>query len=150
MISRPDLNYVVNQVKFNINLIYYRYFNPYTVNHYNLINKLNSYKSIGLSFYDKYPGSSNWGNLNDELFKNKPDAKKNFYSYVEQQVQIKKQIMSDINFLTKKNKNYDICSDFFQSFYVKSDYHIEQNIDGVIYFLQKDIMKNEICVSTTI
>lgn len=150
MISRPDLSHVRNQIKFNINLIYYRYFNPYTVNHYNLINKLNLYKSIGLSFYDKYPGASNWGNLNDELFKNNPDAKKNFDSCVEQQVQIKKQIMSDINFLTKKNKNYDICSDFFQSFYVKSYYHIEQNIDGVIYFLQKDIIKNEICVSTTI
>lgn len=148
MISRPVLSHVINQIKFNINLIYYRYFNPYTINHYNLINKLNSYKSICLSYYDKYPGASNWGNLNDELFKNRPESKQEFYSCVEQQEQIKKQIISDINFLTKKNKNYDICSEFFQSFYVEADYHIEQNIDGVINFLQKDIMKNEFCVST--
>jgi hypothetical protein len=146
MISRPDIINIKNKIKFNICLLYYKYFNPYVINHFNLINKLNIYKSIGLSFYDKYPGASNWGTLNDELFKNNPDAKKYFYSCAEQQVQIKKQIMSDINFLTKKNKNYDICSDFFQSFYVKSDYHIEQNIDGVINYLQKDIMKNEICL----
>jgi hypothetical protein len=144
MISRLDLIYIINKIKFNINLSYYKYFNPYTINHYNLINKLNVYKSISLSYYNKYPEASNWRNLNDELFKNIPISKQEFFSCVEQQEQIKKQILSDINFLTKKNKNYDIGSEFFQSFYIKADYHIEQNIDQVINYLQKDIMKNQI------
>jgi len=144
MISNKNLINIINQIKFNINLSYYKYFNPYIVNHYNLINKLNRYKTISLSYYKKYPRASNWGNLNDELFKNIPVSKQEFYSCVEQQEQIKKQIMSEINFLTKKNKNYNICSVYFQSFYVKADYHIEQNIDDVINYLKKDIMKNEI------
>jgi len=142
MIFTPVIINIKNEMKFNICLLYYKYFNPYIVNHYNIINKLNIYKSLGSSYYSKYPGASNWGNLNDKLFQNNPQAKKDFYYRLEQQEQIKKQIMSDIDFLSKKNKNYDICSDFFQSFYVKSDYHIDQNIDGVINYLHKDVMKN--------
>lgn len=143
MLFIPKSSHIINKIKFNINLLYFKYFNPYTINHYNLINKLNKYKSISLSYYAKYPGSSNWGNLNDKLFEDKPHAKQEFYFCSEQQKQIKKQILSDINFLSKKNKNYNICSDYFQSFYVKYDYHIDQNIDNVINYLEEDIMKNE-------
>jgi CRISPR/Cas system-associated protein Cas5 (RAMP superfamily) len=125
-------------------LYYYRYFNPHIVNHYNLINKLNTYKSIGLSYYKKYPGASNWGNLNEKLFEEKPQAKQEFCYCLEQQEQIKKQILLDIKFLSKKNKNYKICSDYFQSFYVEYDYHIEQNIDSVINYLKEDIIVNEL------
>lgn len=136
----------ITHIKFNIYLLYYKYFDPYTVNHYNLINKLNKYESIGLSYYNKYPKASNWSNLNDKLNKVNPQAEQDFNFCLEQQEQIKKQIMSDINFLSKKNKNYNICSDFFQSFYVRYNYHIDQNIVGVINYLKEDIIKNEICV----
>ncbi len=130
--------------KYYTKLYYYRYFDPYVVNHYNIINKLISYKSIGLSYYNKYPGSSNWGNLNEKLFEEKPEAKQEFYSCSEQQDLIKKQVLSDIKFLSKKNKNYKICSEYFQSFYIQYDYHIEQNIDSVINYLKKDIFENEL------
>lgn len=86
------------------------------------------------------------GNLNDKLFKNNPQAKQYFNFCLEQQSQMKKQILLDIDFLSKKNKNFDINSDLFQSFYVKSDYHIYQNIDSVIDYLQKDVIKNEISI----
>lgn len=142
--NNTSFNNMATNFKYYTKLYYYRYFDPYIINHYNLINKLNKYKSIGLSYYNKYPGASGWGNLNEKLFEEKPEAKQEFYSCSEQQDLIKKQVLSDVKFLSKKNKNYKICSDFFQSFYVKYDYHIEQNIDSVINYLKEDVIANEL------
>jgi hypothetical protein len=131
-----------------LRLNYFRYFNPHIINHYNLINKLITYKSIGLSYYNKYPSASGWYNLDNHLFAQRPQAKKDFVFGSEQQEQIKKQILSDINFLSEKKKNkgnnYIICSETFQSFYVEKDYHIEQNIDELVKCLKKDIFTNEL------
>lgn len=63
---------------YNLKLNYYRYFNPHKINHYNIINKLLRYKSIGLSFYLKYPDARNYVNLNDELFRKNPNAESEF------------------------------------------------------------------------
>ena len=134
----------MTNINYYLRLNYYRYLNPHIINHYNLINKLNKYKSIGLSYFNKYPNSSNWVNLNDKLFEEYPEAKQEFFSCSKQQEQIKNQVLSDINFLSKKNKNYNICSDYFQSFYVKHDYHIYQNIDTIINYLKKDIIDNKL------
>jgi hypothetical protein len=146
MLSNTNYNNIMTNINYYLKLNYYRYFNPYVINHYNLINKLITYKSIGLSYYNKYPGASGWGNLNEKLFEEKPQAKHEFYSCSKQQEQIKKQVLSDINFLSNKNKNYKICSESFQSFYVKYDYHIEQNIDAVINYLKADVIANELDV----
>lgn len=89
MLSSQYTIKIMNEIKFNMCLIYYKYFNPYIINHYNLINKLNVYKTIGLSFYDKYPNASNWKNLNDELFKNNQIAEQEFNICLEQQKKIK-------------------------------------------------------------
>lgn len=135
---------IINNIELRVNLFYYKHFNPYVTNHYNIVNKLEKYKSLSLCYFKKYPDSSNWGNLNEEFFNKNPNAKNEFYSCGKQQVQIKKEILSDIEFLCRNNKNCDICSDYFQSFYVEYNYHIEQNIDTVIDYLKKDIINNQL------
>lgn len=150
MLSIKLPNNFLNEFVFHSKLIYYKYFNPFEINHYNLINKLQLYKSIGLNWYSKYPGASNWGNLNEGLFEKEPEAKKNFYEISEKQEKIKKSLISDINILTKfylrksSNPSLKICSEQFQSFYIVNDYHIEQNIDGMIRVIKDDILENNI------
>lgn len=144
MFSTNKFKPIINNIELNANLSYYKYFDPYTTNHYNLINKLEKYKSLSSCYLSKYPNSSVWINSNDDFFDKNPDAKNEFHSCVSQQSVIKKEILSDIEFLCSKNKNCDICTDFFQSFYIKHNYHIDQNIDGVINYLKKDIINNEL------
>jgi hypothetical protein len=141
MLFAIDYNKILKNIHYNVNLNYYRYFKPYYINHYNLINKLTEYKSVGLSYYDKYPNASNYRNLNEELFKKNHKAKEEFKIISKTQEQLKKTIINDINMICN---NYEINSDNFQSFYIKYDYHIEQNIDTMIDYIKKDIIKNNI------
>ena len=122
-------------------MYYYRFLDPYQINHYNLINKLEKYKSISTTYFSKYPSFSNWGNLNDKLFEN-PLIKQEFVSCVKVQSQIKTQVLHDIQILCNENKNSDLCSEQFQTFYVQTNYHIEQNIDDVIDRVKSDITKH--------
>jgi hypothetical protein len=134
-----DLKPYINQINFGLKLYYYRFLDPYQINHYNLINKLDKYKSISTTYFNKYPSSSNWGNLNDKLFEN-PSIKQEFVSCVKVQSQIKTQVLHDIQVLCNENKNSDLCSEQFQTFYVQTNYHIEQNIDDVIDRVKSDVM----------
>ena len=136
-----DLKPYINQINFGLKLYYYRFLDPYQINHYNLINKLDKYKSISTTYFNKYPSFSNWGNLNDKLFEN-PLIKQEFVSCVKVQSQIKTQVLHDIQILCNENKNSDLCSEQFQTFYVQTNYHIEQNIDDVIDRVKSDITKH--------
>jgi hypothetical protein len=131
------------QFYFNVKLYYYRYFNPYKINHYNIINKLHQYKYISSNYFQKYPTAKNWGNLNEELFKENPSSKTEFYSCSKEQDILKNQVVSDIKLICKNNKECILCSEWFQNFYIKYDYHIEQNIDGVIDYIKNDVIKME-------
>lgn len=132
------------EIRFYGNLFYYRYFNPYAINHYNVINKLITYKSIGLNYYNKYPNAQFSANLNKKLFDSNPKAKEEFEKSMELQNKIKKYVISDINTICESEKKFEIGSEKFQSFYIKYDYHIEQNIDAMIECVKKDIIKNDI------
>ena len=136
-----DLKPYINQINFGLKLYYYRFLDPYQINHYNLINKLDKYKSISTTYFNKYPYFSNWGNLNEKLFEN-PLIKQEFVSCVKVQSQIKTQVLHDIQILCNENKNSDLCSEQFQTFYVQTNYHIEQNIDDVIDRVKSDITKH--------
>lgn len=131
-------------IKFNLKLNYYRYFNPYVINHYNVINKLLTYKSIGQSYYSKYPSAQNFSNLNVELFESNPKAKEEFEKGMKIQDEIKKSIIDDIKIISKSEKKYEISSERFQSFYIEAEYHIEQFIDSLVNDIKRDIIKNEI------
>jgi hypothetical protein len=131
-------------IKYIYKLYYYRFIDPYKPNHYNLINKLYSYESIGKDYLNKYPTSSVWINENENLFINQPSARDDYMNASEIQEKIKKSIINDIDIISKKNKNYNISKDEFQTFYIKSNYHIEQNIDGIIDELKNDIIMNDI------
>lgn len=137
-------NKLYKDIKFKLKLNYYRYFNPYIINHYNVINKLLTFKTIGVSYFSKYPKAQSHVNLNDKLFDSNLKAKEEFLITAETQTNIKKSIIDDINIICKSDKKYEINSENFQSFYIKYDYHIEQNIDSMVEYLKKDIIKNDI------
>jgi hypothetical protein len=63
-------------------------------------------------------------------------------SCVKVQSQIKTQVLHDIQVLCNENKNSDLCSEQFQTFYVQANYHIEQNIDDVIDCVKTDVTKH--------
>jgi hypothetical protein len=134
----------INSINFIIKLNYYNWFDSYTPNHFNLINKLYKYKHIYLNYKKKYPEVSSWINLNEELFKKFPSSKEEFYSGKKEQEYLIKQIISDINFICDKNENKkcDICSEKFQNLYIKHDYRISQNINTVIECIKNDIIKS--------
>lgn len=77
------------------------------------------------------------------MFKENPSSKTEFYSCSKEQGLLKNQVVSDIKLICNNNKECDLCSDSFQDFYIKYDYHIEQNIDNVINCIKKDIIKME-------
>jgi hypothetical protein len=135
---------MISQFNYICNLYYYRFIEPYKPNHYNLINKLYCYESIGKDYLNKYPTSSVWINENEKLFNNQPYAKDDYMYASEIQAIIKKSIINDIDIISKNNKNYNISKDKFQKYYIKSNYHIEQNIDDIIYELKNDIIMNDI------
>ena len=147
MLFNFNTNNLWLNIKFNCNLMYYQYFNPYAINHYNLINKLNSYTAIASSYYKKYPTAKVFSN-NEELFEKNPKAQEEYRISSLTQEEIKKSIINDINCICKcvckQPTSYNICSEQFHSFYIKDDYHIEQNIDSVVYILKQDIINNNI------
>lgn len=121
-------------------LLYYRIFNPYEINHYNVINKLYCYKSLGNIYYYTYPNAKSSINMNDELFLNNPKAKSDFLNTHEIQQKLKKSILYDLKIISNDTQNYNINTIKFKTFYIEKDYHIEQNIDALISELKKDII----------
>lgn len=139
-----SFNKLIKNFKFYFKLNYYRYFDPYAINHYNLINKLITYKSIGLNYLKKYPNAQTFPNLNEELFNSNPKAKEEYYKVARTQKEITKSVVNDIKIITKSPNNFAISSEDFQSFYINYDYHIGQCIDNMIEDLKKDIDTNNI------
>ena len=76
-------------IRFNVKLYYYRYFDPYRINHYNLINKLVTYQNIALRYLKKYKGATVFSHLNENLYNSNPKAKEEFEIESEMQRQIK-------------------------------------------------------------
>lgn len=99
MILDIDFIKIKKIIKYNLKLNYYKYFNPYIINHYNIINKLVIYKSIGLSYYNKYPNSESFINLNEKLFSTNSKAKEEFEIGSLTQKIIKKSIIDDVNII---------------------------------------------------
>ena len=144
MLFNLNYNKMYININFNLKLNYYRYFNPYVINHYNIINKLLTYKYVGQSYFSKYPKAEGWANLNNELFDSNPKAKEEFEKGMKIQSNIKKSIVDDIKMISKSEIKYEISSERFQSFYIEADYHIEQNIDSMVNYIKEDIIKNDI------
>lgn len=137
-------NNIFMDIKFYFKLQYYKYFNPYIINHYNVINKLLKFESISETYYNKYPNANSFGNLSDKLFESNHNAKEEYKKSLEIQEKIKKSIINDIKMISDSNKKYEINSEYFQSFYIDKDYHIGQYIDSIVDFIKNDIIKNDI------
>jgi hypothetical protein len=121
---------------FNINLSYYRWFDPYIINHYNLINKLLKFKNIGEKYYRKYPNAQNF--IDTDLVDT--ECKNEYMEKSKQQEQIKYSIINDISNICKSdNNNCVICSEKFKQFYIERNYHIGENIELMIEIIKKDI-----------
>ena len=135
---------MIKNFKYYSRLYYYRYFNPFIINHYNIINKLITYKTIGLSYYNKYPNAQSFVNLNKELFDSNSKAKEEWVISSTAQTQIEKSLINDIDIICKSFHKYEIGSEKFQSFYIENNYHIGQYIDSMIIDIKNDIIKNDI------
>jgi hypothetical protein len=128
---------------FNINLYYFRYFEPYLINHYNLINKLLKIQNIGKEYHKKYPTTLPFINLNNNLFKKYPKAQNEFIVSSKKQQLLKYSIINDINYICNTNNDYEICSEKFISFFIEKNYHIEQYPELMIENIKNDIMSKK-------
>jgi hypothetical protein len=120
-----------------------RYFDPYLINHYNLINTALQMKKLGEEYHKKYPNSQTFINLNDELFTKNPEAKSEYINVAKKQRNLKNSIISDLTYICKQDNcaNYEICSGKNKLFFIEQDYHIEQNLNLLIETANKDINK---------
>lgn len=136
----------MNNLKYNLKLIYYRVFDPYTINHYNVINKLIRYKKVGLLYYNKYPNAQSFENLNKELFDSNPNAKQEWDKISTIQSELQVSVINDIMHICNCNKNSAsvICSTNFKSYFIEKNYHIGQYVDTVIELVKKDIKINKL------
>jgi hypothetical protein len=130
-------------MKLNINLtkLYYKYINISEVNHYKLLILAEEYKNIGEKYFKKYPNAKGWINLDKELFDSNKNAKIDFNTISKRQSEIKKEFFENREIICKKceNEKYIICSDNFEKFYVKQDYHYGESIDNIIKNIITDI-----------
>ena len=94
------MNTIVTNIGFYYNLYYYRFVSPYLINHYNVINKLIAYKSLG-----------------NRLLLNDPDSASEVMKLFENQNYIIDQIVSDIRYLRTKTTDYSINNNHVQTFY---------------------------------
>jgi hypothetical protein len=136
------MQHLLAQLTFIFNLYYNRIFYPYNINHYNIVNKLSRYKCIHSNYINKYPAAIDYSKL-DKLFEDNPTSKREFHSCVDEQESLKNQVVHDIKLICRRNKVSNLNSEWFQTFFIKSDYHIEQNIDGVIDYVKKDVLENK-------
>lgn len=78
---------------------------------------------MGKSFFDKYPMTQSFDNLNDELYKYNPQAKIDFDETLKTQTNLlnvffekRKDLCSN-----SKHNNLTICSDMFEQFYAQKN-----------------------------
>jgi hypothetical protein len=125
--------------------LYYKYVDTKSINHYRLLLLTENYVNIAKKYQKKYPNSSSWINLNDELFKKNNYAKKEFNDCVIAQKKIKEKFLKNITSICNNdcnNKKYDICSEYFNDFYIDKSYHYEQMPLEVMHIIENDINKN--------
>jgi hypothetical protein len=125
-------------IKFPLYKFYYKYINISTINHYRLLLLTEEYRNITTNYFNKYPATEGWINLNKKLFDSNKQAEIDYIDASKKQVKIKKEFFENREIICKncKNKEYIICSDFFQNYYVNLKYHYEQSTEHII----KDIM----------
>jgi hypothetical protein len=128
-------------MKIVLNKIYYKYFNKNCINNYRLLILTEEYINIGKNYFNKYPTAKGWINLNKELFESNKQAEIDYNILSKRQSDIKKEFFNNQEIMCKetKNKDYFVCSDFFNDFYVSKKYHYEQNTDIIIDNIIKDI-----------
>jgi len=80
-------------------------------------------------------------NLNKELFESNKQAEIEYIDGSKRQDEIKKDFFANREIICKKcnNKEYIICSEFYQKFYVNHKYHYEQSIENIIKDIMTDI-----------
>lgn len=141
---------IIDELKFKYNLYYYKLFYPNEMNIYNIINDANKWKKLATNYFTKYPNSSAWINLNDELFKDNPCAKNEYIKTSIEQKILKKKIISNVNCLCglEEYRDYNMCSKKFKDYYIEKDYHITDDIDGFVENIKSDIIKNNLDHST--
>jgi hypothetical protein len=128
-------------IKFELNKLYYKYINISIVNHYKLLLLTEEYRKIGKNYFDKYPNAKGFINLNKELFDLNKQAEIEYIDYSKKQAKIKEAFFENREIICKNNKTKDfiICSDFFQKFYVSRKYHYEQCIENIVEDIITDI-----------
>ena len=120
---------------------YYKYINTSDINHYRLLILTEEYINISKNYFNKYQNASNWINLNKELFDSNTLAEIEYNTSSKKQSEIKNEFFKNREIICKKckNKEYIICSDYFENFYVKKNYHYGQYSDNVIKDIITDI-----------
>ena len=124
-----------------LNKLYYKYIDTSIVNHYRLLLLTEEYRQISKSYFDKYPNARGWINLNKELFDTNEQAEIEYIEESKKQSEIKNLFFENIEIICKnsKNKDFIICSKYFQDFYVNRKYHYEQYTEHIIKDIIKDI-----------
>jgi len=124
---------------------YYKYINTTDINHYRLLILTEEYINISKNYVNKYPNASSWINLNKELFDSNTLAEIDYNVASKKQSEIKKKFFENREIICKKceNKEYIICSDYFENFYVKQNYHYGQCAENVIKNIITDIRNIE-------
>jgi hypothetical protein len=135
----------MNNIKFELNKIYYKYINNSIVNHYKLLLLTEEYRKIAKNYFDKYPNAEGCMNWNEELFDSNKQAKIEYIDCSKKQAKIKKDFFEKREIICKNNKNKDliICSEFFENFYVSRKYHYGQFIENIVEDIITDIRSIE-------
>lgn len=132
--------------QFQFYKLYYKYINPSAINHYKLLLLTEEYRNIGKNYFDKYPNAQCWINMNKELFDSNKKAEMEYIEGSKKQAKIKKEFFENHEIICKnsKNKDYIVCSEFFQNYFVNHKYHYEQYTDDIIAYVMKDIRKMDL------
>jgi hypothetical protein len=127
-------------IKFELNKLYYKYIDTSSINHFKLLLLTEEYRQISKNYFEKYPNSKGWINLNKELFDINKQAEIEYIEGSKKQSEIKNSFFENREIICKndKNKDFIICSKHFQDFYVNSKYyyHYGQYTEDII----KDII----------
>jgi hypothetical protein len=131
-------------VKIKLYKLYYKYIDTSNINHYKLLLLTEEYRQITTDYFNKYPTAEGWINLNKDLFNKNKQAEIDYIASSKRQSKIKNNFFENRDIICKncKNKEYIICSNFFQNFYVNCKYHYEQSTEHIISDIMKDIKKD--------
>jgi hypothetical protein len=126
--------------------LYYKYINTTDINHYKLLILTEEYINIGRKYFNKYPTAEGWINLNQELFNSNKEAEIEYNNISKRQIYLKNEFFTNHEIICKndKNKESNICSDYFKNFYVLKKYHYEQFTENIIENIIIDINNIEI------